>query len=209
MRLLSFARSRALLKKYGIPFAQHTVVKNKQAAVTAAQRFGFPVVLKLLSPDIVHKMDKGVVKTGLRSPTEAGRAYSEIMRKKGKARFEGLLVQKQLTGPEIIIGAKQDPQFGTVVLFGLGGIFTEVLKDVSMRVAPLTRSDAVEMIGEIRGRAVLEGARGARPANKTKIADVILAVSKLAEKERVAELDLNPCFASAQCIAADVRIMVN
>lgn len=207
MKLLRFSSSLYLLKKHGIPFAQHAVVKSREDAVKAALRIGFPVVLKLLSPDVVHKTERGLVKTNISSTHEVEKTYDSLLKKKGRARLEGVLVQEQLADTEIIIGAKHDAQFGPVVLFGLGGIFAEVLKDVSMRVTPITRKDALKMIGEIRGRAVLEGVRGADAANKKRVADVILAVSRLAQREDVAELDLNPCFAGAKCVAADVRIL--
>lgn len=202
--MLEFEKSVGMLKKYGIKFADFEIARKKEQIPKVVKKTGFPVVAKAISPKIIHKTDGGFVVVDIRTEKEAIGAFDGFYRKTKKFDF---LLQKQLAGTEVIIGGKVDPQFGPVVLFGLGGIFTEVLKDVSIRVAPLEERDAREMISEIRGRKVLEGARGQKPANMDKLAKTIVAVGKLMANEGIKELDLNPCFVGSDCVAADVRII--
>jgi acetyl-CoA synthetase (ADP-forming) len=210
MRQLDFFEAEPLLEKYGIKFAKFGVAKRKSEAPAIAERLGYPVVLKIISPDIIHKTERRAVKAGLTCAAEVEEAYDEIMSNAAGAAFEGMLVQRQAHGREIIIGGKTDAQFGPVVVFGLGGIFVEIIRDVAVRVAPVTKHDALEMMKEVRGYSILAGARGERPVALDRIADNIVAVSRmLAGEPRIRELDLNPIFAShSDCVAVDVRMMV-
>jgi acetyl-CoA synthetase (ADP-forming) len=176
---------------------------------------GFPVALKIASPDVIHKTDSGGVKLSLNNMTEVRKAYDEILRKVGKqypgAVVHGVSVQKMVRpGTEVIVGTSKDPQFGPVIMFGLGGIFVELLKDVSFRVIPVVRRDAQEMIDEIKGYPVLKGYRGKEPASIPALVEIILKVSKLIEENsRIKELELNPIFAYRdKAVAVDARIIL-
>jgi acyl-CoA synthetase (NDP forming) len=172
-------------------------------------------VLKISSPDVVHKSDSGGVKLGLANATQVGKAYNEIISsvKKAypKAQIEGVSVQSMAPpGVEVIVGMSKDPQFGPVLMFGLGGILVEVLKDVSFRIVPVTARDAREMIKEIKGYPLLEGYRGQRPASIPALEKLIVKVSQFIEKNpQIKELDLNPIFAyHDKAVAVDARIIL-
>ncbi len=212
-KMLSFEDTKHLLRRYSIDIVESEVCHAKHQAVETARRYGFPVVLKAVSPHLIHKTDVGGVMINLRGPEEVMWAFDQIhenIKKKAKGiRLEGILVQKQLEGHEIIIGGKRDPQFGPVVLFGMGGIFVEIFHDVSIMIAPITKEDAMRMISEIKGFKVLEGARGQKSANLNEIALMITKVSNLMMNEDyIRELDLNPCFAGNKCTAVDYRVIV-
>ncbi|MBL7160417.1 MAG: acetate--CoA ligase family protein [Candidatus Aenigmarchaeota archaeon] len=214
MKMLSPGQTSALLKKHNIPAVKQFLAVSEKHAVTFAKRLGFPVVMKISSPEIIHKTDSKGVLTGVSNEKEVSSAYETILKNakkhNPKARIDGVLVQQQLEGREVIIGAKQDPQFGPVLMFGLGGIFVEVLKDVSFRLIPIQQKDAREMISEIKGYPLLAGIRGEKPINFKKLESALLAVSKLVEKTpKIKELDINPLFASPNgAWAADVRILI-
>ena len=164
-----------------------------------AGEIGFPVVLKIDSPDILHKSEAGAIRLNVDSPEEAIRFYDEIIANAQthdpNARINGVLVQEMIPGgTEVMIGMSQDPQFGPTVAFGLGGIFVEVLKDISLRVAPLSTSDAEQMVKEIKGYQILQGVRGKKPSDVAAIVDVLLRISRLAQdcKDIIAEIDINP-----------------
>ena len=212
-RNLSEFESKEMLRRAGIPVVETRLARNKAEAVAISRELGFPVVLKIASPDIVHKSDAGGVKTGLTNGTQAGKAYSEILAAVRKhfpgASIEGISVQKMAEpGTEVIIGMSTDPQFGPVLMFGLGGILVEIIKDVSFRIVPLSRSDAAEMIREIKGYKLLTGYRGRAPANIPALEDLILKVAGFIEKNpQVKELDLNPVFANDNgATVVDARI---
>ena len=188
-----------VLEPYGITFPKSKIASTADEAVEIASNLGYPVVLKIQSPDILHKTDVGGLVTNLTGPEEVRAGYRLIIDSVNKnipqADIDGVLVQKMVaSGHEIIIGVKQDPVFGPVIMFGLGGIFTEVLRDVSFKVAPLTRLDAENMIREIRGYPVLAGVRGKPPADLTALTDVLLKVSRLALEleDEIEEIDINP-----------------
>ena len=202
-----------VFQAYGIPTIPHRVAHSEDAAVEAAQEVGFPVVLKVLSPDVVHKTDAGGVRVDLRSASEVVEAYREIHRSVGGrhdgARIEGILVEVfQREGQEVIVGMSTDPRFGPVLMFGLGGIYVEALKDVTFRVHPITQIDAEEMIRSIRGFPLLEGVRGEAGADLEALAEVIQRVSQLVgDHVRIAELDLNPFMAlESGGMAVDARM---
>jgi acyl-CoA synthetase (NDP forming) len=214
MRKLDDRRAAGIMKKYGIPFAREALARDEGQALASAGRIGYPVALKVSSPDIVHKTEKGCVLTGVCSGDALSRGFRTIMRnarKAGAKRVDGVMVQEMARpgSVELIVGMKRDPQFGPVIMFGLGGIFTEILRDVSFRLIPIRRADAAEMMHEIKGRKVLEGARGREPVPGKVVEDLLLAVSRMAEREGVQELDLNPVFADGKgLMAVDARVMV-
>jgi len=193
--------AKQLLARYGIPVTREELVTSGKNALAAARRIGYPVALKVQSPDIPHKTEAGAVKLGVVSDAQLAEAYDELLTNarayKPGARIEGVLVAEMApNGIEAILGAVNDPLFGPAVMFGLGGIFAEVLKDVAFRLAPLTPSEARRMIEEIRGYPVLAGARGRAVADVDALADALVRLSAAAVDlgENFAELDLNPVF---------------
>ena len=196
---LSNTEAMQLLREFGVPLAQTIAVKDAAAAVTAADRLGYPVVLKIDSPDIAHKTDVGGVRVGCPDPAAVRVAFREMLVEVGRrvptARLDGALVQRMIAGGrEMILGVKTDPLFGPAVLCGFGGIFVEQLRDVSLRVPPIGPADAAAMIAELRGAAILSGARGRAPADTGALADAIVGVAALAEAHRqsLRALDINP-----------------
>jgi len=201
---------------YGIPVPQEGVANSAQEAATLAGGMGFPVVLKIVSPDILHKTEAGGVLVGLKSAEEVSRGYETILANAKKynahAKIEGVQIQQMLMGgQEVIVGAVTDPSFGKLVAFGLGGVLVEVLKDITFRLAPCTREDALSMLDGIQAAEMLHGVRGGDPVNREAIADLIEKVSRLvSDFPEIAEMDLNPVFATKNdAIAADVRIVVD
>ncbi len=189
-------QSKQILAQYGVPVIRETVARTPEEAARTARELGFPAVVKGLSSQITHKTEAGLVAVGIASADEARNAASAMLKKAGGA-LSGFLVQPMLRGKrEFVCGMHRDPQFGPVVMFGLGGTFAEALSDTSFRLAPLTRADALEMLDEIRGRALLGAFRGERPVNRDALADTLLGLSRLAvEEPLVAEVDVNPLLA--------------
>jgi acyl-CoA synthetase (NDP forming) len=213
--VLTEIESKQILEEAGIPVAAARLATTAGEAAKVAAEIGFPVVLKIVSPDVTHKSDVGGVKVGVQSAEEAKAGFEEITgavkAAQPDARIEGVAVQKMAPrGTEVIVGVSKDPQFGPVVMFGLGGIFVEVLKDVAFRIVPLEARDARQMIREIKGFPVLEGVRGQPPADLEALEGLILKISQFIEAHpEIEELDLNPVFAYADgCIAVDARIVV-
>lgn len=201
---------------YGIPVPQEGVAGSADEAAKLAAGMGFPVVLKIVSPDILHKTEAGGVLVGLRGAEEVSKGYDTILANarayKADAKIVGVQVQQMLSGgQEVIVGAVSDDSFGKLVAFGLGGVLVEVLKDVTFRLAPATREDALSMLDGIQAAEMLKGVRGSEPVNREALADVIVRVSELVNDfPEIAELDLNPVFATAKgAVAADVRIVVD
>ncbi len=197
--------AKQVLAHYGIGITREDLATSGAQAIALAQRIGYPVALKVQSPDISHKTEAKAVRLGLASDADVAAAYDEILRNakayRSDARIDGVLVQEMVSGGiEAILGVTNDKLFGPAVMFGLGGIFAEVLKDVAFRIAPVTKSVALEMIAEIKGYAVLTGARGAAHADIDALADTIVRISALAIdlKDHVAELDINPLFVFAK-----------
>jgi len=213
--VLTEVESKELLKKAGIPVVEAKLARSKKEAISISKEMGFPVVLKINSPDVVHKSDSGGVKLGLANATQVGKAYSEIIssikQAYPEAQIQGVSVQPMASpGVEVIVGISKDPQFGPVIMFGLGGILVEVLKDVSFRIVPVTERDAREMIREIKGYPILEGYRGQKPASIPALEKLIVKVSQFIEKNpQIKELDLNPIFAYPdKAVAVDARIIL-
>jgi acetyl coenzyme A synthetase (ADP forming)-like protein len=203
-----------LLAAYGITINVARVAANRGEAASLAKSLGFPAVMKLRSPQVVHKSDVGGVRLNIRSEEEAALAFDEIQATLKKAMpsatFEGVSVERMITGGvETIVGMTRDPGFGPIVLFGLGGVAVELLRDVQVRLAPITDTDAEEMLSEIRGTQLLSGYRGAPPANRASLLDLLHRVSHLAgEHPDLVELDLNPVLArpgTSPCLALDAR----
>jgi acetyl-CoA synthetase (ADP-forming) len=190
--------SKEVVGSYGMPVTKFKVAKAVEEAVKFSGEIGYPVVIKIVSPDVLHKSDVGAVKINLKNADEVRAAFSDIIKNvkkfKSDARIIGVIVEQLAPqGNEVIVGMAKDPQFGPALMFGLGGIFVEVLKDVAFRIAPLTEYDAREMIQEIKGYPVLTGIRGQKPADINSIVDIILKVSKLVtEHTNIDQLDLNP-----------------
>ena len=213
--LLTEIESKSLLKEAKIPVVDTRLATTKSEAVDIARQIGFPIVMKIVSPDVVNKSDAGGVKLNIQNMTQTGKAYSEIItsvkKHYPKAKIVGISVQKMAKpGIEVIIGMTKDPQFGPVIMFGLGGILVEVLKDVSFRIVPLTKRDASEMISEIKGFPILKGYRGSDPADIPYLEDLIVKVANFVEKNpEIKELDLNPVFAYKDgATAVDARIVL-
>src|SRR4030042_3001289 len=212
---LTEIESKELIKNAGIPVVETKLARTKAEAVSLSKKMGFPVVLKIVSPDVVHKSDSGGVRLGLINAVQVGKAYSEIIsaikKHYPKAKIEGIEVQKMAhPGVEVIIGMTKDEQFGPVLMFGLGGILVEVLKDVSFRIVPLTKRDASQMIKEIKGYPLLQGYRGQEPADVPFLEDLMLKVSDFVDKSpEIKELDLNPIFAyKNKAEAVDARVIL-
>ena len=204
-----------LLSGYGVPYPAHGLARAVDEAVGIADGLGYPVVLKVVSPDVLHKSDAGGVVVGLQTADDVRRGFGNtldrVRAEVPEARIEGVLVCRQAAnGVEAIVGAIHDATFGPTVMFGLGGIFAEVLKDVSFRVAPLDRRDAEEMVCEIRGYALLTGARGQDPCDFDALVDLIMSVSRLvADRPDIVELDLNPVRLWPKgLMALDARMIV-
>jgi len=213
--VLTEIESKQLLRQAGIRVIDTRLALSREEASSISKQFGFPVVLKIASPDIVHKSDAGGVKLGLKTTKQVGKAYDDILltvrQRHPQAMIQGVSVQKMARpGVEVIIGMSKDAQFGPVLMFGLGGILVEVLKDVSFRIVPLTKRDAGEMIREIKGYPLLEGYRGQEPVDVSNLEEWVLKVSDFVEQNpEVKELDLNPIFAySDGAVAVDARLIL-
>jgi acyl-CoA synthetase (NDP forming) len=204
----------ALLNDYGIPYPDYGYVQSAEEAIEVAKGLGYPVVLKVVSPDVLHKSDVGGVAVEIEDALSLGQAHKEIQESVRErvpgADVQGMLVCRQAPpGLEVIVGALQDAQFGPVLMFGLGGIFAEVLKDTTFRIVPIQRLDAEEMVGEIRGYPLLIGTRGQKGCDIPALVDMLLAVSRMvSEHPEIEELDLNPVRLYEQgLMALDARII--
>lgn len=197
-----------LLKRYRIPLAPYTFCKNEKELSKAMKKIGFPLVMKV-SGDILHKTEVRGVRLGIENEEDALKSFNELMKIKGTKK---VLVQKMLRdGYELIVGAKRDPQFNGIVVLGAGGIYTEILKDVSFRVTPLTKFDAEQMLHELKfSEIILDGFRGQKPVHKKSIVDILLTISRIVEKnDNIKELDINPLIATSKnSFAVDVRIIL-
>ncbi len=200
---------------YGIPVTEFRLAKSAAEAVACAEQVGYPVVLKVVSPDIVHKSEAGGVVINLKNANEVAAAYAKILENAQKyradARIVGVLVAEMAPqATEVIVGAIKDPQFGQTIMFGLGGIFVEILKDVNFRVAPITVVDAKEMITQLKAYPLLCGYRNTPPADIDALVAILCSVSRLVmENSNIKELDLNPIMAYAKgAKTVDARIIL-
>ena len=197
-----------VLRAYGIPVAGYELIHDKKELVSAIEKMGKPVALKVISPEVSHKSDRGGVLLNIGDPSEAGKAFEKIKKAGGKT-FSGVLVQKMIPeGMEVILGAKRDPSFGPVVLFGLGGIYVEILKESSIRVAPINRLEAEEMILEVKASAILKGARGKNPLDIKALVESLLRLSQLMiDFPEIEGIDINPVIVQEKgAVAVDARI---
>lgn len=210
MRQLNIRESFRLLKQFDIPFTHPTYIHDPRHLEHIRT---FPCVMKINSEQIVHKSDVGGIKVGINDKHELIKAYHDMMKQvrkhEPKARLHGVTLFRQEKGTEIFLGMKHDEQFGNVFAFGLGGIFVEVLKDVSLRISPFTKKEARNMIHEINSHKIFQGVRGQKPVDETRLIDIIMKTQKLCNKHKhIKELDFNPIIAGKNTLVADVRIIV-
>ena len=214
-RLLNEVESKRLLSEAGINTNATELARTRDEAVMLARQIGHPVALKIASPDVVHKSDAGGVLVGVSGDAEVAAAYDEIVAAiaaaQPAARVDGVSVQAMAEpGVEVIIGVSRDPQFGPLLMFGLGGVLVEVLGDVAFRIAPLTERDAAEMVREIKGYPILRGHRGSPPADLGAIERALLDLSRFVDsRPDVGEVDLNPIIAHTKGLTAvDARVVL-
>ncbi|KUK17351.1 acetate--CoA ligase family protein [Thermococcus sibiricus] len=210
--------AKQVLKAYDLPLPEEKLAKNLDEAIKYANEIGYPVVMKLMSPQILHKSDAKVVMLKIKNDEELKQKWEEIhenaRKYKPDAEILGVLIAPMLKpGREIIIGVTEDPQFGHALMFGLGGIFVEILKDVTFRIIPIEEKDAWAMIKSIKGYPILAGARGEAPADMKAIVDMMLKVSQLIDdlKDYIKEMDLNPIFVYPEgegAVIVDARIIL-
>ena len=205
-----------ILAAYDIPVPPSAVTKTPEEGVRAAKKIGWPVVLKIISPQIIHKSDAGGIVVGVDSEKKLISSYNTILQRVKKsnprAKIEGIYLQKMTpSSREVIVGTTQDKQFGPVIMFGLGGIFVEVLKDVVFRVAPIGKTEARQMVNEIRALAILKGTRGDKPIDFDSLYSAISNISRLVyDFPQIQELDANPISVSSTGLCAlDARIILN
>lgn len=213
--ILSEVEAKQVLAKARIPVVEARLAATRQEAVSVAKELGYPVVLKVVSPQITHKTDVGGVKLDLGTAKEVRAAFDEIIRAarraEPRATIDGVSVQRMAEpGIEVIVGMTTDAQFGPVLMFGLGGVLVEVLKDVAFRVVPITARDARQMLREIQAFPLLQGYRGQEPADLRALEGLLLKLSKFIERQPdIAELDLNPVFAYPKgAVAVDARVVL-
>jgi acetyl-CoA synthetase (ADP-forming) len=206
---LSEFESKQVLAAHGIPVTKEILVNDLKGLMDATRKIGYPLVLKGCSSDIAHKTEKGLIKVDIRNREEARSAFEEIRAHMGTD--AGVLVQEMVKGQrELVVGLTRDPQFGPCVMFGLGGIFTEILKDISFRVAPLEKRDALDMMQEIRGHKILEAVRGMEAADLDTLSDILIKVGRIGlENETVKEIDINPVIISGnKPVAVDALVVL-
>jgi acyl-CoA synthetase (NDP forming) len=215
MKTLNVLESKRLVERYGIKFADSRLARTLDEAMILANSVGYPVAMKIVSDDISHKTDFGGVAVGIRDDAELESSFKSIVgsvkKKQPEARLEGVLVQKMVEdGVNVLIGGKKDPTFGQIVVFGLGGIFVEVMEDISMRAAPIGRKEAIEMMSETRGFKILEGYRGKR-YDVEALAQILVKVSSMLDKRSdIVEMDINPVIVLKKgAVAVDARIVLD
>lgn len=207
MALLGFNETKRLFLKYKLSVLRVELFQFEKKALSFAKKIGFPVVLKIWSSNILHRTDIGGVRVGINNEKDFKKAFFDLQKIKN---VEGIMVQKMGYGKQLFLGMKRDEQFGPVIAFGLGGIFVEVLKDVSFRICPISRIEAQKMIREIKGFPILKGQRGQDSINMETLIDLILKISKLSLKEKqIKEIDFNPAIADKKRILlADFKIII-
>jgi acyl-CoA synthetase (NDP forming) len=190
-KTLSEHRSKQMLVEYGIPVTRETVARSAEDAVRAAGEIGYPVVLKGSGEQVSHKTEMNLIALNLSRENEVREAFGRLT---SDGKVEEVLVQQMVKGDrELVVGMTRDPQFGPCVMFGLGGVFTEVLQDVAFRVAPLSRRDAMEMMDDIKARKILESFRGKPAVDREALADILINVGRMGlEQDRIREIDINP-----------------
>ena len=208
---LSEFQSKKVLSAYGIPVTREFLAENKDAAIDFAKQLGFPVVLKACSPALTHKTERRLIALKLRDEKEVAEAYDGVIERAGGEALDGILVQEMVSGSrELVVGLTRDEQFGPCAMLGLGGIFVEVLKQVTFRIAPLEKRDAMEMMDELPGKKILEAFRGEDPVDRDALADILIAVGNIGlEHDAVKEIDINPLIISgAKPVAVDALVVL-
>jgi len=192
-KALTEYEAKKVLKRYGIPTTREELVRTQKEAVEVAEKLGYPVVLKGAGAELLHKTELDVIRLNLKNAQQVREAFQEIKKNAGD-KLEGVLVQEMVKGErELVIGLIKDPQFGPCVMFGLGGIYTEILRDVSFRVAPITQQDAYQMMEEIRAKKILDAVRGMAPADKKTLAKALVGLGRLGiDHPEIKEVDVNP-----------------
>jgi len=210
MEILSFEETKKILLKYKLPFCRTEIFNSKEKALIFAKQIGFPVVLKVHAQKIFHKSEVGGVKINIKNEDEFVVSWNEIEKNIQGKNIEGILVQEMISGSEVAIGMKRDSQFGPVLMFGLGGIFIEIIKDVAFRIAPIDKEEAIKMMKETKGFNILNGARGKKKVDLTKIAEMMVNISRLSLKEnQIQSIDFNPVMATdKQVLITDLRIII-
>ena len=206
---LSESSVRKILSKYKIPIVKQIPTKTREQAVKAAESLGYPVVLKVISKSVIHKTEVGGVITGLKYRHEVEQSFDRIVSsvKRHRKTMQGVLVQQMGSGYEVIIGGNRDAQFGPTLMFGLGGVWVEALQDIALRVCPLSRKDALEMVQEIKGYKILKGFRGKPAGDLEALVNTILKCSKMMMENRIQEFDINPLFVQQKgVVAVDFRM---
>ena len=209
-KILTEYESKQVLAAYQIPVTQEILVKKRSDVKKAAKIIGYPLVMKGCSAEIAHKTERGLIHVDLRSDREALRAFDEIMTGMGDQEGD-VLLQKMIGGRrELVMGLTRDSQFGPCVMFGLGGIFTEILRDVSFRKAPLEKNDALDMLKEIKGFRILDAFRGMDAADRDQLADMLIRMGQIGlEIDQIHEIDLNPVILSgSEPIVVDALIVL-
>ncbi len=207
---LSEYESKQVLASYGIPVTQEELVINPEDLSQALHKIGYPLVMKGCAAEIAHKTERGLIRVDIRNEDEARTAFKEITAAMDGAE-KAVLVQQMIKGQrELVVGLTRDPQFGPCVMFGLGGIFTEILEDTAFRVAPIEKRDAHEMMQEIKAHKILEAIRGMEPVDKDMLADILVAIGRLGiENEAVKEIDINPLIISrGKPMAVDALVVL-
>jgi acetyl-CoA synthetase (ADP-forming) len=212
---LTELEARDVLAHYGIPIVRGKVIKTIEEAKEFIEKTGYPIVLKVISPQIIHKTEIGGVMLNIKNEKELFEAYHQliknIQKNAPKTVIEGFFIQEMLSSDrEVIVGGKHDHTFGQTIAFGLGGVFVEVFEDVSFRVVPITQEEAIDMIKEIKAFKILKGYRGQKPVDFKALVDILLKTSKMLEENpEIKELDINPIFALPdRAVAADARIII-
>jgi acetyl-CoA synthetase (ADP-forming) len=213
--VLTLEESRKVFEHWGIPVNKSSLATTVEEAVKQAGEIGFPVVMKIVSPQVIHKTEVGGVRVNVNSEDEVRKIYSELIdgtkQKMPEAEITGVLIEEMVKGTEFIIGTTEDPQFGQMIMFGVGGIFVEVYKDVSFRLIPITTGDAYDMLEEIKGKALLTGVRGLPEADSKQLVNILMKVSELVKNNpEIKEMDINPLMiTNTGAVAADARILLN
>jgi acetyltransferase len=203
-----------IMELSGIPFNKCGFATTEKEAIKIAKNIGFPLVMKIVSPQVIHKTEAGGVKIGIDSETEVKKGWKEIVNsvkeKVPDAEIKGILLEEMVKGTELIVGTTVDPQFGHMIMFGIGGIFVEVYKDVSFRLVPITSGDAKDMLNDIKGKVLLGGVRGLPGVEPEQLINVLLSVSELVHKYPVIdEMDINPLIITERgLVAVDARILL-
>lgn len=210
-KALSEYQSKQLLSAYGIPVTKESLAKDKDAAIASAKKLGFPVALKACSPALTHKTERQLIALKLRDEKEVAEAYDDVMGRLGGEAIDGILVQEMVSGSrELVVGLTRDEQFGPCAMLGLGGIFVEVLKQVTFRIAPLEKRDALEMMDELPGKKIFDAFRGDDPVDRDALADILVAVGAIGlEHDAVKEIDINPLIISgSKPMAVDALVVL-